>query len=105
MRPLRAVAKQRRYAYAVGEAAEVDLWLLNDTGRAAGGRLRLSVTDPAGRSTTVGTHAPPPLVADQFSYLVAERVRLPAFAAPGPHTVVLALAGRPGSARGRGMKT
>lgn len=93
--PLRLVAKQRRYAYAVGEQAEVDLWLLNDTTRPVRGRLTLSVTDPAGRTVIAGTHNVPPLVADQFSYLVAERAQLPAFSSPGRHTVALAVAGRP----------
>jgi hypothetical protein len=92
--PVRPVAKQRRYAYAVGEAAEVDLWLLNDTGKPASGRMTLTVTDPAGRASKVATHPMPALVADQFSYLVAEQVRLPAFVTPGRHTVALSLAGR-----------
>jgi beta-galactosidase len=93
--PVRPVAKQRRYTYATGEAAELDLWLLNDTGKPLSGTLTLSVIDPDGRSTRVGDYAVPPNVADQFSYLVAERVKVPVFARPGNHAICFELSGRP----------
>jgi hypothetical protein len=93
--PLRPVAKQRRYTYATGETAELDVWLLNDTGKQAGGTLTLSVSDPDGATTRIGEYAAPANVADQFSYLLAEQVKLPVFAKPGKHTVRLALSGRP----------
>ncbi len=93
--PVRPVAKQRRYAYASGEAAELDIWFLNDTGKGVTGTLTLSVVDPEGQETRVGEYPVPANVADQFSYLVAERVKVPAFARQGKHTVRLALSGRP----------
>jgi hypothetical protein len=93
--PVRPVAKQRRYTYATGEAAELDVWLLNDTGKPVSGTLTLSVTGPDGRSVTIGEYAAPAHVADQFSYLLAERVRTPAFVNAGKHTIRLALSGRP----------
>ncbi len=93
--PVRPVAKQRRYTYATGEAAELDLWLLNDTGKPLSGTLTLSVTDPDGQPARVGTYAVPASVADQFSYLVAENVKAPVFVKPGKHTVRLELSGRP----------
>jgi hypothetical protein len=93
--PVRPVAKQRRYAYATGEAADLDIWLLNDTGKPLSGTLTLSVTGPDGQSVRVGDYAVPANVADRFSYLVAEHVKTPPFATPGPHTVRLELSGRP----------
>jgi hypothetical protein len=97
--PVRPVAKQRRYTYASGEAAELDIWLLNDTGKplsgTLSGTLSLSVIDPDGQAASVGAWPVPAHVADQFSYLVAEGVKAPPFAKAGRHTVRLELSGRP----------
>lgn len=93
--PVRPVAKQRRYTYATGEAAELDIWFLNDTGKAVSGTLTLSVQDPDGQAVKVGEVAVPAKVLDQFSYLVAESVKAPAFAKQGKHIVRLELSGRP----------
>jgi hypothetical protein len=97
--PVRPVAKQRRYTYAAGDVAEIDVWLLNDTAKPVSGSLTLSVTDPDGKTTKIGDYPAPALVADQFSYLLAERVKLPAFARAGKHTVRLALPGVPAFVR------
>jgi len=93
--PVRPVAKQRRYVYATGEMAELDIWLLNDTGMRVAGTLTLSVIDPDGKSVKVGDYAAPSYVADQFSYLLAERVKTPAFTKQGRYTIRLAMSGRP----------
>ena len=93
--PVRPVAKQRKLAYAVGEVAEVDIWLLNDTGKTVAGELALSVIDPSGHVAPVGRYAAPANTANQFSYLLAEKVALPAFATEGRHTVRLELSGHP----------
>jgi hypothetical protein len=93
--PVRPVAKQRRYTYATGETAELDIWLLNDTGKSVSGTLTLSVIDPDGQSAKVGDYAVPANVADQFSYLLAEHVKAPVFAKSGKHTIRLELSGRP----------
>jgi hypothetical protein len=93
--PVRPVAKQRRYTYAAGEAAELDIWLLNDTGRPVAGTLTLSVTGPDGQAATLGRYAAPAHVADQFSYLLAEHVQTPPLVKEGRHTVRLELSGRP----------
>jgi hypothetical protein len=93
--PVRPVAKQRRYTYATGEAADFDIWLLNDTGAPVAGALTLSLADPDGRESRLSDHAAAPYVADQCAYLLAERVRTPPFTREGRHTVRLALSGRP----------
>ena len=97
LQPVRPVAKQRRMTYAEGEAALLDLWLLNDTGRAAAGGLTLSVTDPAGRTVRVGRYDAPAQTADVFSYLVAEKVATPPLTGEGAHTVRFELDGHPGA--------
>jgi len=93
--PVRPVAKQRRYTYATGEVADFDIWLLNDTGKQVAGTLTLSVIEPDGRAVRVADYAAPSNVPDQFSYLLAERVKAPAFSKPGKHTIRLELSGRP----------
>jgi hypothetical protein len=93
--PVRPVAKQRRYTYAAGESADLDIWLLNDTGKPVSGTLTLSVIDPDGQVSKLHDYATPAYVADQFSYLLAEQVKAPPFVKPGKHTVRLELSGRP----------
>ncbi|WP_206076871.1 glycoside hydrolase family 2 TIM barrel-domain containing protein [Massilia horti] len=93
--PVRPVAKQRRYTYATGEMADLDIWLLNDTGKSVSGKLTLSVIDPDGKSTKISDYAVPANVADQFSYVLAEHVKTPAFSKQGKHTIRLELSGRP----------
>lgn len=101
--PVRPVAKQRRYTYSTGELAELDLWLLNDTAKPLSGTLSLSVIDPDGQVSKVGDYPVPAHVPDQFSYLVAEQVKAPAFTRAGKHTVRLELSGRPDVSFERGL--
>jgi hypothetical protein len=93
LRPVMAVAKPRRLAYAVGEAAELDIYLFNDTGRAASGEVVVSLVSPVGAETTVARYPAPTQSPDQFSYLLAEKVRTPALAGEGPHGLKVAFAG------------
>jgi hypothetical protein len=83
LRPVLAIAKPRALAYAAGESAELDLYLLNDTGKAASGELVLSLVGPDGSVEALGRWPVPAQSPDRFSYLVAERVRTPAAAARG----------------------
>ncbi len=93
--PVRPIAKQRRYAYATGEAAILDLYLLNDSGEPVTGELLLEMVDPQGRAVPIARHACPPQTPDRFSYLVAEQLTAPPFATGGAHQLRLSLAGRP----------
>lgn len=95
LQPVRPVAKQRKLTYVTGEAAEVDIWLLNDTGVSVSGELSLSVVEPAGRAVAVATYPAPAPIADRFSYLLAEKVMLPPFTTEGVHRIRLELTGRP----------
>ena len=70
--PVRPVAKQRAMCTALGEAATFDLYLLNDTDRAATGTLTFSAVTPSGKLLKFGEWPAPEWKRDQFSYLVKE---------------------------------
>ena len=70
--PVRPVAKQRAMCTALGEAATFDLYLLNDTDKAATGTLTFSAVTPSGRLVKFGEWPAPEWKRDQFSYLVKE---------------------------------
>jgi hypothetical protein len=93
--PIRPVAKQRRLAYALGESAEVDLYLFNDSGEQVPGTLRLSVIGPDGSERDVATYPAPTFEPDVMRHLIAEQVALPAFGGPGPHRVRFAHSAHP----------
>ncbi len=77
LRPVRAVAKQHRLCYAMGEAAVFDLYLLNDTNKAVAVKLRFSMVEPGGKLVKLGAWDAPALVADQFSYEVQREFTTP----------------------------
>jgi hypothetical protein len=70
--PVRPVAKQRAACTALGEAATFDLYLLNDTDRAATGTLTFSAVTPSGKLIKFAEFPAPEWKRDQFSYLVKE---------------------------------
>ncbi|HKO19932.1 MAG TPA: hypothetical protein VJU82_13695, partial [Acidobacteriaceae bacterium] len=70
--PVRPVAKQRAMCTALGETATFDLYLLNDTDKAAAGTLSFTVVSPSGRLIKLDEFAVPEWKRDQFSYLVKE---------------------------------
>ncbi len=70
--PVRPVAKQRAACTALGEAATFDLYLLNDTDRAATGTLSFTAVTPSGKLMKFGEWPAPEWRRDQFSYLVKE---------------------------------
>lgn len=85
--PVRPCAKQRRLAYAVGERAELDLYLFNDTSKPAPGKLHVSLISPDGGEWSVTSLTIPKHEPDVFSVLVAEKVPLSAFYRAGFWTV------------------
>ena len=97
LRPLRLVAKQHRLCYAVGEAAVFDLYLLNETGRAVAGKVRLSVVDPGGERQELGTWDAPAAIGDQFSYTVQAGLETPALMREGIYRFRLASDAEPGA--------
>ncbi|AYV47621.1 glycoside hydrolase [Caulobacter flavus] len=93
LRPTLAVARPRKLAYAPGEAAELDIWLFNDTGRPITGELALGIVGPDGVERAAGRWPAPAHEPDRMSWLVAESVRAPAFEREGRHVVRMTLAG------------
>jgi len=82
--PVRLCAKQRRLVYAAGEAATLDVYLLNDTRRPVSGSVQVSLVAPDGTARDVAMIATPAgQPADVFSHLLAEAMTLPAFDRPG----------------------
>ncbi|ESQ79121.1 sugar-binding domain-containing protein [Asticcacaulis sp. YBE204] len=97
--PVRPVAKQRKLAYALGETAEVDIYLLNDTSEPVSGQLKLSLITPDNKAVEIATYDAPKHTADQFSYLLAEKVTIPALTQPGLNKIQLELKGYPAFVR------
>jgi hypothetical protein len=93
LRPVMAIAKPRQRAYALGETAELDVYLFNDTGKAVTGEIVLSLVSPDGGETAFGRWAAPAQSPDQFSYLIAERLRSPTFAREGLYSLRVSIDG------------
>ncbi len=77
LKPVRPVAKQRHFCYAVGDRAVFDLYLLNSSGKPVGGKLRFSMVDPDNKTTELGSWTTPAPIVDQFSYTVATAISTP----------------------------
>ncbi|OYW82880.1 MAG: hypothetical protein B7Z26_02110 [Asticcacaulis sp. 32-58-5] len=93
--PVRPIAKQRKLTYAVGEAAELDIYLLNDTDAQVHGDLKLSLLEPDGKVTDIATYAAPQHVRDQYRYLLAESVKTPPLTKAGLNKMQIELKGHP----------
>ncbi|MES2441536.1 MAG: sugar-binding domain-containing protein [Pseudomonadota bacterium] len=90
LHPVRPCAKQHRLVYALGETAELDIYLFNDTGKGAAGQdLFLSMTGPDGCERTRASFPTPRFEPDRFAYLIEEKAPLFAFDQPGKWTVRL----------------
>lgn len=81
--PLRPVAKQHKMTLEAGEKAVFDLYLLNDTDRAATGELVLTLTGPDGHVALKQTFPAPKFERDRLSYLIQEAVTSEPLNAPG----------------------
>jgi hypothetical protein len=93
LQPVIAIAKPRRLAYTAGEAAELDVYLFNDTGKAVAGEVVVGLVSPDGGETVIARYPAPTQTPDQFSYLLAEKVKTPPFAREGLHRLRVTFAG------------
>jgi hypothetical protein len=95
--PVRPVAKQRAMCTALGEAATFDLYLLNDTDKAAAGTLTFSAVTPSGKLVKFGEWPAPEWKRDQFSYMIKEAFVTPKLEEEGMYRFKFALSSAPGS--------
>jgi hypothetical protein len=93
--PVRPVAKQRAACTALGEAATFDLFLLNDTDRAATGTLMFSAVTPSGKLIKFAEFPAPEWKRDQFSYLVKEAFVTPPLDEEGMYKFKFAISSSP----------
>jgi hypothetical protein len=93
LQPVMAIAKPRRLAYALGETAELDIYLFNDTGRTAVGEVVVSLVSPDGGEAVVARYPAPTQAPDQFSYLLAEKIQTPPFVREGLYRLRVTFAG------------
>jgi hypothetical protein len=93
--PIRPIAKQRSLTVAVGDRAVFDLYLCNDSGIPPGGALEFAMTDPSGRTVSLGRFAAPKFAHDQFSGLVKAGVASPPLVTEGWHRFSLSAPGHP----------
>ena len=93
LEPLLPVARPRGVVQNAGDAALVDVYLLNETGKAHAGRLTLSLTAPDGQQTKLGEWEAPAYRDNHFVYPVEMAVKTPVLAAEGIYTLHIALKG------------
>lgn len=93
LEPLRPVVQPRGVVHKLGERVLLDVFLLNETHRPVTGKLRLTVVDPEGKTTTIGTYPVPQFARNQLACLVAEAITSPVLSAEGHHEFHLKLDG------------
>jgi len=89
--PVRPVAKQHAMCTAAGEAATFDLYLLNDTDKAATGTLTFTAVSPSGKLMKLADFPAPQWERDKFSYLVKEGFATPSLTEEGTVNAAAAL--------------
>jgi len=93
LEPLRPVVQPRGVVQKQGDSFLLDLFLLNETHQPITGKLTLTITDPAGNVTVIGTYPAPQFAPNKFSYPIAEAVTCPALVAQGHYELKLKLDG------------
>jgi hypothetical protein len=84
------VAKPRHTVLRVGEADAVDLYLLNETNLPTHGPLRLTLTDPLGKVTSLGVYPNPAFQKDKFVYPIQANVATPLLTQAGVYHLTFA---------------
>ncbi len=93
--PVRPVAKQRTVCIALDKAATFDLFLLNDTSKAATGTLTFTAVTPSGKLQKLGEFPAPAQTPDVFSYLIKEAFITPPLTEVGLYRFKFALSSAP----------
>jgi hypothetical protein len=91
--PLLPVVRPRGIIHRPGEPILLDLYLLNETGHAAGGTLQLTLTEPNGKHTDLGAWPAPSYTQDHFVYPVQMGLEIPSLKSEGMYKLNFALNG------------
>jgi len=91
--PLLPIVRPRGVIHRPGEDVLVDLFLMNETGRAATGTLHLKLIDPRGGHTDLGAWPAPPYIKDRFVYPVQAALNLHSLKYPGTYRLGFELDG------------
>jgi beta-galactosidase len=97
LEPLRPVVQPRGVVHKPGDSFLLDLFLLNETHQSVAGKLTLTIADPAGTVSVLGSYPVPQFAENKFSYLVAEGITCPALAAQGHYELKFKLDGPKGA--------
>jgi hypothetical protein len=93
LKPLLPVVEPHATVYKVGDKATLDLFLVNETGQPAPGKLHLILIDPKGKQTDFGTCPAPTYVPDRFVYPVMKNLLTPRLAEEGSYKLLFTLEG------------
>ncbi len=91
--PLLPIVRPRGVIHKPGEPISLDLYLLNETGRAAGGTLHLTLTAPGGQRTDLGAWPAPSYAEDHFVYPVQMGLVIPSLKSEGTYKLDFELKG------------
>lgn len=89
--PLLPVVIARGSVIKAGDKTKCDVFWLNETGHSVGGTLRVSLLDPKGATTEVGSYTVPAYVKDRFVYPIAAGVESPVLQTEGTYRLRSAL--------------
>jgi len=92
--PVRPVIKARSLVVAVGERDTLDLFLLNEKGKLAGGELKFYVKEPDGVIINSSRFTIPEWEKDRFVYPVARELLTPLLEKEGRYQFILEITGR-----------
>lgn len=83
---VRPVIKARTLVIPPGKADTLDLFVLNESGAPVGKSARLTMMDPSGKTSIIGTYKLPAWAKDRFVYPAAEAVATPKLTIEGAYS-------------------
>ena len=95
LQPLLPLAKLRQTVVACGDAAEFDVYLVNETGTSVSGNLQITLRHSDEGEITLFDAAVPPQVPQRFVYPLANGQSTGPLKHPGTYTITASIAGQP----------
>ncbi len=86
---IRPVIKTTSLNYEAGDNASVDIYLINETSKAPGKKLILSIKNSSGQKLLAKEFPVPEKIENKFVYLIDENVELPKFNTEGYYSIEL----------------